>query len=283
MYTVTEAAQLVGVSSGTLRLWEAQGLVHPQRGQGGRRRYSEADLERLRKIAWWRRVRGLNAPAIRRVLEQEEYASLGRPATASPPGAPQPRPELELRARRRRAGLTLKQLSERSGLSVSFLSAVERGVSVPSPTATARLAAALQGDVRVDTQPGSPVHRLGEGKRVDIAPGITYEWLSGHQGLLEPQLAVIQPGAHSDNTYQHDGEEFLVVLAGSLELSLGGETRVLETRDSVHFDSRLPHSWANQADIEAEVLWITTERGVWQAGATSHAPRARKGGRREDA
>ncbi|SDS53136.1 MerR family transcriptional regulator [Jiangella sp. DSM 45060] len=270
MYTVTEAAQLVGVSSGTLRLWEAQGLVQPQRGPGGRRRYSEADLERLRKIQWWRRVRGLNAPAIRRELEREEYERLGD-AQPTPPA--RPGQDLQLRTSRRRAGLTLKQLSERSGLSVSFLSAVERGVSAPSPTAAARLTAALHGDVRVDAQQESPVHRLGSGKRVDIAPGITYEWLSGHQGLLEPQLAVVQPGAHSDNTYQHDGEEFLVVLSGSFELTLGEAVRVLTPRDSVHFDSQVPHSWANRGDVEAEVLWITTERGVWQAGSSSHAPR----------
>lgn len=274
MYSVNEAAQLVGVSAGTLRLWEAQGLVHPQRGPGGRRRYTGADLERLRKIVWWRRVRGLNAAAIRRILEREEYASLGQPVEP-PPAAPNT--ALRLRAMRRQAGLTLKQVSERSGLSVSFISAAERGVSSVSPTALARLTAALHGDAQVDTQPGSAVHRLGEGKRVDIAPGITYEWLSNHQGLMEPQLAVIQPGAHSDNTYQHDGEEFLVVLSGGFELTLGDTVEVLGPRDSIHFGSQTPHSWANRGDTETEVLWLTTERGVWLSGSAKHGSSTAKG------
>ena len=274
MFTVAEAARLVGVSSGTLRLWETQGLVAPVRGASGHRAYREADIERLRKIAWWRRVRGLNAAAIRRVLDDEDYASL-----ADTPPASQVVPTTSLRTRRRQAGLTLRQLSDRSGLSVSFLSAVERGVSNPSPTASARLNAALADSGAVDLQADLRVHSLGSGKRVDVAPGITYEWLSNHTGLLEPQLVTIQPGGHSEGTYQHDGEEFLIVLAGAFEIALNGSTDVLAPRDSIHFDSQVSHSWGNAGMTEAEVLWITTERGVW-AGATpsEHSRTARPSG-----
>lgn len=265
MVTVTQAAKLVGVSAGTIRLWEEQGLVAPQRTTGGHRTYDEHDMERLRKIAWWRRVRGLNAAAIRRILDDQDYASLSSPTT---PVAAEP--PLPLRSFRKRAGLTLKDVSERSGLSISFLSAVERGVSGLSPTARARVLGAIEGDVEVTSQGDGGVHRLGSGKRVDIAPGITYEWLSGHTGLMEPQLAVLQPGARSENTYQHDGEEFILVLSGEFEIALNGRQEILRPRDSIHFDSQTPHSWANHGGGEAEILWVTTERGVWTAGVGSH-------------
>lgn len=265
MYMVTEAAQLIGVSAGTLRLWERQGLIQPRRDGCGRRVYSDSDVARLRKIAWWRRVRGDNAAAIRRLLESEDYAELDQPIERNTP-APSPPTGMEFRARRRRNGLTLKQVSERSGLSVSFISAAERGTSGLSPSARARLLSAVHGDGHVDVQQDSTGHRLGDGKRVDIAPGITYEWLSNYHGLMEPQLARIQPGAQSDSTYQHDGEEILIVLMGCLELALNGTVQTLGARDTIHFNSHTPHSWANRGAEEAEVLWITTERGIWSTG-----------------
>lgn len=272
---MTEAAQLIGVSAGTIRMWETHGLVRPSRDQAGRRRYVEADIVRLRKIAWWRRVRSLNAAAIRQMLESEEYTSLATQEPARPKETTIP--SGRLRAMRRQAGLTLKQVSEQSGLSVSFISAVERGVSGLSPTAEARLLAALGGDGQVSFENNATVHRLGDGPRVDIAPGITYEWLSNYKGLMDPQLALIQSGARSEGTYQHDGEEIILVLSGSLELNLDGAVHELATRESVHFSSQLPHSWANNGADEAEVLWITTERGVWTAGATAHGSSRKDG------
>ncbi|MGE3286172.1 MAG: MerR family transcriptional regulator [Pseudonocardia sp.] len=268
MRTVTEAAQLVGVSAGTVRLWERQGLVSPGRDAAGRRTYDQEAIERLRKIAWWRRVRGLNAAAIRRILDEEDYAGLGRAVV--PTGADGPDDTRPLRPRRQLAGLTLRELSRRSGLSVSFLSAVERGLNNPSPTAAARITAALQDTGAVDLQTEPRLHRLGTGKRVDVAPGITYEWLSAFSGLMEPQLVTVRSGAWSEGTYAHSGEEFLVVLAGRLDMTLNGVTETLTTRDSLQFDSHVPHSWGNPGDVETEVLWVTTERGVWSGGSARH-------------
>lgn len=277
MRTVTEAAQLVGVSAGTVRLWERQGLVAPARDAAGRRTYDQEAVERLRKIAWWRRVRGLNAAAIRRILDEEDYAGLGRAqapdSAAGPVGPVGPvgtDAALPLRSRRHSAGLTLRELSRRSGLSVSFLSAVERGLNNPSPTAAARITAALQDAGAVDLQAEPRLHRLGSGKRVDVAPGITYEWLSAFSGLMEPQLVTVRSGAWSEGTYSHTGEEFLVVLAGRLDITLNGVAETLTVRDSLQFDSHVPHSWGNPGDTETEVLWVTTERGVWSGGTARH-------------
>lgn len=265
MHTVSDAARIVGVSSGALRMWETQGLISPTRDSAGRRVYSDADVERLRKIAWWRRVRKLNAPAIRRILDDEDYAGLGAAAMPAPE-----QPSIPLRTLRKRSRLTLRDLSQRSGLSVSFLSAVERGVSNASPTAAARITAALQDSGSVDVQADMRVHRIGSGKRLDVAPGITYEWLSAFSGLMEPQVVTVQPGARSEGAYSHEVEEFLVVLTGQLDLELNSTPQVLGERESVHFDSQVPHAWGNSADVEAEVLWVTTERGVWSQGPRKH-------------
>ena len=71
VYVISVAAELAGVHPQTLRIYERKGLVDPARTAGGNRRYSDSDLERLRRIAELTDD-GLNLAGVRRVLELEE-------------------------------------------------------------------------------------------------------------------------------------------------------------------------------------------------------------------
>lgn len=71
-YSISVAAELTGLHQQTLRVYEARGLVRPRRTPGGTRRYSEADLERLRRVALLTGELGLNLAGATRVLELEE-------------------------------------------------------------------------------------------------------------------------------------------------------------------------------------------------------------------
>lgn len=69
-YTISLAAEFVGMHPQTLRIYESRGLVQPSRTLGGTRRYSDADLARLRRIQELTTV-GLNLAGVRMVLELE--------------------------------------------------------------------------------------------------------------------------------------------------------------------------------------------------------------------
>jgi len=69
-YSISVAAELAGVHPQTLRIYERKGLLDPARTAGGNRRYSEADLHRLQRIAELTED-GLNLAGVRRVLELE--------------------------------------------------------------------------------------------------------------------------------------------------------------------------------------------------------------------
>ncbi|HEX3539094.1 MAG TPA: MerR family transcriptional regulator [Acidimicrobiales bacterium] len=71
VYVISVAAELAGVHPQTLRIYERKGLVDPARTGGGSRRYSERDLERLRRIQELTN-RGLNLEGVRRVMELED-------------------------------------------------------------------------------------------------------------------------------------------------------------------------------------------------------------------
>jgi MerR family transcriptional regulator, heat shock protein HspR len=71
-YTISVAAELIGMHPQTLRMYESRGLLRPGRTPGGTRRYSDADLARLRRIAELTTELGLNLSGAARVLEMEE-------------------------------------------------------------------------------------------------------------------------------------------------------------------------------------------------------------------
>src|SRR5687768_13022176 len=70
VYVISVAAELAGVHPQTLRIYERKGLVDPARTEGGSRRYSDQDIERLRRIQDLTAA-GLNLEGVRRVMELE--------------------------------------------------------------------------------------------------------------------------------------------------------------------------------------------------------------------
>lgn len=70
VYVISVAAELAGMHPQTLRIYERRGLVEPARTKGGNRRYSDADIELLTRIAELTE-QGLNLEGIRRVMELE--------------------------------------------------------------------------------------------------------------------------------------------------------------------------------------------------------------------
>ena len=71
MYVISVAAELAGVHPQTLRIYERKGLLDPARTSGGNRRYSERDLDRLRRIAELTAA-GLNLAGVKRVLALQD-------------------------------------------------------------------------------------------------------------------------------------------------------------------------------------------------------------------
>jgi MerR family transcriptional regulator/heat shock protein HspR len=74
VYVISVAAELAGVHPQTLRIYERKGLLDPARTAGGNRRYSEADLDRLRRIAELT-DEGLNLAGVKRVLQLEQHVA----------------------------------------------------------------------------------------------------------------------------------------------------------------------------------------------------------------
>jgi DNA-binding transcriptional MerR regulator/quercetin dioxygenase-like cupin family protein len=256
LHTIGEAAELAGVSRGMLRVWERERLITPRRTPGGHRLYSGEDVRRLRQIARLRRMERLNAAAIRR-----ELGSAAEPAAAP---AVESEPDLgpRLRALRTSRGWSLAELATKSGLSISFLSAVERGQSSISIGNLFKLADAfsttvpgLSPDYRAD--PRSVLRPQDRPRHVAAAGQVVIEDLITQPGALEAQRIEVRPGGGSEEPYTHPGEEFIYMLAGRITFWLDETERYeLAPGDALTFRSTRLHRWWNDGDETATLLWI---------------------------
>ncbi|SNS93902.1 Helix-turn-helix domain-containing protein [Rhodococcoides kyotonense] len=175
-----------------------------------------------------------------------------------------------LRTHRRGAGLTLDDLAERTGLTKSYLSKVERGVSTPSISVALKIASALDADVgqlfsdEVDS--GSmTISRLS-----DAAPG--YSPIAPSQVGKAMQPFVVHPSASKGRRFMdHPGEEFVFVHSGTAEFEIPGRVTVLESGDSVYFDANTPHRLRSISDPAAVLLVVTYDNPIeGSARAAAH-------------
>jgi DNA-binding transcriptional MerR regulator len=259
-YRVSDAARALGISAATLRLWERQGLVQPDRTPGRNRRYSETHLALLRRIQFLRRVRRLSPRAIAQMLPGP---SGPRPRSGATTADRAPHFGDRLRAERRRSGLTLREAAAKAGISISFLSAVERGISGVSISTLHTLVklygVTVQGLLAEGRTSGRLV-RASERPTLEApGSGVRIEQLALGRLQMEPHFYRVDPGAGSEGAYDHIGEEFIFVLHGKLEVWLEErEHHVLGAGDCLYFPSTLPHRWHNPGPGPAELLWVNT-------------------------
>jgi DNA-binding transcriptional MerR regulator/mannose-6-phosphate isomerase-like protein (cupin superfamily) len=247
----------VGVSPSILRSWENLGLIAPARTRSLYRLYTHSDVRLLKRAQFLRRARGMNAPAIVHMLKtQGLLPTTGRArANASPIG---PR----LRRLRLQRKYSLARVARAANVSVGFLSALERGQMSASVATLRRLARFYRLNILAlfDPSEANPGRvRPRERKVLEAGPGVRMELLSWGNTVMEPHLFRVSPSAGSGDSYSHEGEEFLFILRGCLEISLdGGESHQLEEGDSFYFESSAQHRWSNPGRKEAWVLWVNT-------------------------
>jgi len=255
---IGEAARLVGVSPSTLRAWEREGLVRPDRGDGHHRRYTPDDVARLRE-ARALLERGYGHRVLRRVLAHE---------TA-------PEEDLvgaRLRTVRTRHGLSLRKAARTAGVSSAYLSLVERGLATPTVSLLQRIAAAYGGtlleffdqsgsgsDPEKETDNDKERKVVRAGKRRGFDRVLMEDLVRFPDAALQVEIFTIQPGGGSGGGYAHAGEEALFVLEGQLQVWLDEEERCdLETGDTLYFRSTQSHRWHNPGAAPTRVFWVNT-------------------------
>ena len=169
--------------------------------------------------------------------------------------------------------MTIKQLSEASGLSIGFLSQFERGISsiaIDSLETVAKaldvpLAALVSGvDVQeTEEEAADPVMHSVELVPSPVSPQI-YQYILSHPKSdfsILPRIYLLMPFTEEmemPEMYGHMGEEFIYVLEGAVTVWLEDRKYVLYPGDSMLFDSTRKHNWMNRTSRIARILAINT-------------------------
>lgn len=178
----------------------------------------------------------------------------------------------KIRRIRERKEMSVEELAENSGNSVELIESLEEGSYIPSLTPLFKIAKAL--NVRLGTflddmpQTGPFVVKSGQSEEIIRFSGSdknleesTLEFYSLAYGKgdrhMEPFIIDIRPKKPEDyKLSSHEGEEFIYVMCGEIELLYGREKYILEAGDSIYYDSVVPHDLHANGKKEAKILAV---------------------------
>ncbi len=170
----------------------------------------------------------------------------------------------KIRDKRLALNLNIADLAEKSGLSKSLISQVERGKVVPSVVNVVKLVNALNctiSDFFNEEDSVFSIKKPGDRNIVFVDDSSKkYEFLAPiHGRKIEYILISLNKSWNPDNNLvTHDGEEAGYVLEGSMVVNLNGEKHILNKGDSIYFSSTTPHMYESYNDEECISIWAMT-------------------------
>jgi transcriptional regulator with XRE-family HTH domain len=176
---------------------------------------------------------------------------------------------VRVREVRTRRGLSLQDIARRTGIQEEILGGIEDGRIAPPLGTIIKLAKALEMKMGYfisgeENRPYTIVRR--QDRRVvsrhdskkGEAYGYEFESLAPHKRdrHMEPFLVTLDPAETEEERSTHDGQEFIFVLQGRMEVRLGEEIHVLEPGDAIYYDSTVPHLVKCQGEESTRILAV---------------------------
>ena len=169
-----------------------------------------------------------------------------------------------IKNQRQKQDLTLAKLAEKSNLSASYLSQVERDKSTPSLMTLVSIAEALEINLRVLFESeGDQIHTAratyGPEETNATSPVVRSQLTSPDSGWnLEVDRLTLHPEAPCLEFQSHPGEVLGFVLEGTLLIVIEGEQFELESGDSIHYDANQPYRLCCGGDAPCTVIWCNS-------------------------
>ncbi|SPD74889.1 Transcriptional regulator, XRE family [uncultured Desulfobacterium sp.] len=165
----------------------------------------------------------------------------------------------KIRMAREGKNISLDVVANETGFSTEYLEKIETNATIPAVGTILQIARALDIDsaILLKEQETEVINRISASeKRTDnyayktLTPGVEKKHLKAFQVTIDP----LQD--HSGVGYQHEGEEFVYVLSGRIEVVVGENINVLNEGDSLHFNSGIKHNLKNLSDRQALLIVV---------------------------
>ncbi|MEK5067083.1 helix-turn-helix domain-containing protein [Sporosarcina sp. FSL K6-1508] len=171
----------------------------------------------------------------------------------------------KIRQLRGEQNLSLKELSDRSGVSLSMISQIERRNTDPTLTTVYKLCNGL--NISISTLLGTDeettqIVRKNERKIVTFPQShSSYQMLTPiNEGTIEMIMIHLEAGQEDQQLVEHSGEECGLITQGEMTIVLGNQEIILHEGDSIRFNSSTPHRFFNHSKETAISIWAMTGR-----------------------
>lgn len=171
-----------------------------------------------------------------------------------------------LKALRTAKKITIKALSEATGLSVGFISNIERDVNNPTINSLMKICDALGVDLQTFfslPETDSVVMRKSDRQQLKtpVHPATICEIYPKNSNHLQPCFITMEPGAsYGDSPTGHGDDEICLVISGKVEFYIGEEVHLLEAGDCIYVRSFASHAMKNVGEDIACTYWITERK-----------------------
>jgi transcriptional regulator with XRE-family HTH domain len=167
---------------------------------------------------------------------------------------------------RKQRGMTLDQLATAADLTKSYISKVERGLSVPSISTAMKIASSLDlsvGQLLGESQYDDAISVVRRNERPSFmrggsSSGYDYEMLAAGKRFKTMEPFIMRPPlVFQDNRrFEHGGQEMIFVLSGRMEVDFGNDVYRLDKGDCIYFDAHVPHRSRSLSRTVAEALVV---------------------------
>ena len=264
-FSISQVAKTLGVVPGTIRNWEKSGLITVKRSENNYRVFSPDDLDKLKKVKEYSVDKHMGAHAIRVLLGTGEESGSELEDSVRQQKEKNYSKKLmseKWREIRKQQGYTLEEVSRAVGISVAHLSKLENGGNVSLKIL--RDLAHFYGKSPLyflePTVEENFLVRRNEGDALDVNgdPGIEMRSLCAiREHVMYPVLCEVEPGSGNKTPHTHNGEEFIHMFSGTLEIHLfEDQVYLLRAGDSFYYKGADLHSWWNSGKRTARFLWV---------------------------
>ena len=165
----------------------------------------------------------------------------------------------KIKKERIRKKMSLDRVANETGLSIDYLKKIEAGKEIPPVGTLLQLARALEIDsgfflreqeTSLKSRIKAYTKRTENYAYTTLTPGAENKHLKAFKVIIDPMQD------HRGVGYQHEGEEFVYVLTGKIELTVGDHINMLNASESLHFNSGIRHKIKNIGEEKAELIVV---------------------------
>ena len=262
-FTINQVAKMLNVAPTTIRNWEKKGLIAARRSPSNYRIFTIDDIELLKKIKEYSIDKHMGTHAIKMLLpvssdsEIEQYVERQKENFYSKKLMSKKWKEI-----RTQQGYTLEDVSRAVGISIPHLSKLENGGNVSLDLINRLAHFYRESPLYFMNPPQEDKHliRKGTGEPIQLKndPGLEmYSLISQQEHVMYPVLCFAEPGCGNLTPHTHNGEEYIYLLTGVLEIKLNNEKPyIMNPGDSFYYRGSEMHSWQNISTKPAKLLWV---------------------------